>query len=323
MYYMQRVLSYLPLKQVPQHFEEIVQIIEEELGYSPENSFQNDFLPLMEPHNWENCYVLFLGNEVIGHIGLKPTLFYLSDLKFPICFIGGICLKKQYQGKGYFKEIFPTLLNSQKKNFALFALWTGEAEGYKKFGFYELGKMVQTGEYDFDNSLRFFHRKLSELSVEEKNFIKQSYQHSFQQYLKPERKNHDWESIFSMTSVDVYFKKRNETILSYFMINKGQDLTQIIHEIGAVDEREFIQLYTDLNKFKMWLPDNMGHLFPNATFLFLGVFKLANTELFLKHARQLGIPLTQLNQEINEKETLEAFFNSDKINFYIPGVNSI
>lgn len=320
---MQRILSYLPLKQVPQHFDEIIHIVEEELGYFPENSFANDFLPLMEPHNWENCYVLFLGNEVIGHIGLKPTLFYLNNLKLPVCFIGGICLKKQYQGKGYFKEVFPAILNHRKKDFALFALWTGEADGYKKFGFYELGKMVQAGEYDFDNSLRFFCRKLNELSIEEKNFIKLSYQHSFQQYLKPERNNHDWETIFRMPSVDVYFKKRNENILSYFIINKGQDLTQIIHEIGATNEREFMQLCNDLNKFKMWLPDNMGHLFPNATFLFLGVFKLANPELLIEFTQVLGVLLNLKDQNLNEKEILELFFNSNQINFYIPGVNSI
>lgn len=321
-FYMKTQLALLPLKKVPQYYNEVVQIIEKELGYTPANHFSDDFLPLMEANNWENCYVIFKDQEVIGHIGIKPTTFSFNEIELRFALIGGICLKEKHQGKGYFKEVFPQILNERKNEFALFLLWTGEAQGYQKFGFYEIGRMIQTGEYNFDNSLRFFARKLNLLSSEEKEYIKTSYQHSFRNHFKPQRSAHDWEVFFRMPSVDVYFKRRSDKFLSYFMINKGQDLTQIIHEIGSHDHNEFIQLCHDLNKFKTWLPDNMGHESSQSTFLFLGVFKLGNYDHLSLVGKKLGLALPPFRPD-NEKEILESFLNSEKVNFYIPGINSI
>lgn len=312
----------LPLIKVPEHYNEVITIIEKELGYSPMNHFANDFLPLVDPTNWHNCFVVFSGENVIGHIGIKSTTFFKDNVEIKIGLIGGISIKENFQGKGIFKKIFPQILNDMKNNFELFLLWSGEAAGYKKFGFYEIGKMIQTGEYDFDNTLRFFAKKLNHLTDEEKNYIKVSYQQSFTDYFKPKRTALDWDIFFRMSSVDVYFKLKNGSFHSYFMINKGQDLTQIIHEIGSHDPNEFQQLCRDLSKFKTWLPDNMGHGSDQSTFLFLGVFKLGNYENLLTLANQLGIILPEYTT-FNEKEILENFLNSEKINFYIPGINSI
>ncbi len=315
-------ITLTPLNKVPEKYNEMISIIEEELGYSPDNQFSSDFYPLVEPSNWKNCYLICHENEIIGHIGLRPTTFFQNNIEIEIGLIGGICIKKQFQGKGIFKNIFPILLNEKKNDFALFILWTGESLGYQKFGFYELGRMIQTGEHDFENTLRFSVKKLNKLNEEEKDYIKSSYQHSFSQYLKPKRTEMDWEIFFSIPSVDVYFKNRNHKLLSYFMINKGQDLNQVIHEIGSHDTIEFSQLCHDLNKFKMWLPSNMGHESTNAIFLFLGVFKLANYNMLNEIATKLGqqLPPPEL---ATEKEILEIFLNSNKINFYIPGINSI
>lgn len=321
-FYMKTQISWLPLKKVPEHYNEVITIIEKELGYSPENRFADDFLYLIEPDNWDNCYVLFHGKEVIGHIGIKPTTFFLNDVEIKIALIGGIAIKENHQGKGFFKEIFPKILAERNDEFAMYLLWTGEAEGYKKFGFYEIGKIIQTGEYDFDNALRYFAKKLNELTEDEKNYIKISYQQSFTEYFKPFRTTRDWESFFKIPSVDVFFKKRGNKILSYFMINKGQDLTQIIHEIGSDNKQELSQLCHDLSKFKLWLPENFCHENSQSIFLFLGVFKLANYNMLLNVAKKLNINLPE-QSSVNEKEILEAFIESKSVNFYIPGINSI
>lgn len=312
-------LHYTTLNKTSEHYNEIVSLIEQELGYSNQNHFDNDFLPLLDAKNWENCYVIFLEKELIGHIGIRPLKLNFKENYLSLGLIGGICIKKQHQGKGYFKKIFSQLLNDRKSEFDLFTLWTGEALGYLKFGFHEMGRMIQTGEYEFENLLRFHLKKLNELNHNEKKFITECYNSSFQNCFKPIRTQPDWETIFQISSIDVYFKKRANNYLSYFFINKGQDLSQIIHEIGASNLFEFNQLITDLQRFKLWLPESFAPQFPNSTFLFLGLFKIANLENFRMFYRKLEIEINASD----EKEILDQFFKSSNVNFYLPGVDSI
>ena len=41
----------------PEYFEEVIRLIEEEFHYSENQSFEMDFSPLVDPLNFENCFL--------------------------------------------------------------------------------------------------------------------------------------------------------------------------------------------------------------------------------------------------------------------------
>lgn len=317
---MNNTISIISLSKLPDYYEEVIRIIEQELAYSADNSYERDFYPLVNSNNWENCFLIFLNQNLIGHIGIREINFTLKDIKLPILFLGGICIKKEYQGRGLFKLAFTDVLKKFQHQHALHFLWSGHQELYKKFHFYEVGQIFQTGNDNFVNLQSFSHKKLNMLSIDEKEFLLQCYKNSFSQYVKVDRSPQDWENIFQMSSVDVFFQLKDQKKIGYFLINKGQDLQDIIHEIGAIDEFNLSQLIEENEKFKLWLPNPLHHL-ESSTTLFLGQVRIENFSLLNDWLQKLNI--APLSEQKSLEENTRELFQANNLIFYIPGVDSI
>lgn len=317
---MNNTISVIPLAKTPDYYEEVLHIIEQELNYSSSYSYENDFNLLMNSNNWENCFLIFSDKKLVGHIGVRELNLTLNGFSLPVLFLGGITIRKEFQGRGIFKNAFEEILNKFKNQHALHLLWSGHQDLYKKFHFYEVGQIFQTGNESFLNLQSFLHRKLNTLKREEQEFIQKCYQKTFSKCVKVQRTPQDWEMIFQISSIDVYFQRRDQEYISYFFVNKGQDLQDIIHEVGAVDDQCLEILFEEIEKFKLWVP-TLKHHQASSTTLFLAQVRIENMTL-------LNDWLEKLNQtKLDPRESLETntndLFQNKNLQFFIPGVDSI
>ncbi len=54
----------------------------------------------------------------------------------------------------------------------------------------------------------------------------------------------DWQEWLEVTSADLFIYQEESHILAYFLVNKGQDLTNVIHEL-AVSQYQAILLWAE------------------------------------------------------------------------------
>src|SRR5690606_22380887 len=96
----------------------------------------------------------------------------------------------------------------------------------------------------------------AEISNEEKEAIKKIYDESFKQtYLTLERAETDWNQISHISSADLFINRVNGKIESYFLMNKGQDLSGIIYEYGSSKiDSNFLKEISGHGK--VWMGDN-------------------------------------------------------------------
>ncbi len=254
------------LEHKPDLVSQALDIIEKEFNYLPQYSFKTDFYPLFNKHNFQNCHVLLNKNsEVIAHIGQKKRILKKNTQSYDASLWGGIVVKKEFQGKGLFRKFFESLQAKENKE-TIQILWSGAPEIYYKFGF-ELKN--QQYEYFQENaSSEFFLKDKKSLSPKEFDKIKELYLEKSKKLTMFQRTERDWEEWFKVESADLYIYKKNDQIFSYFLINKGQDLKNIIHE-HFIPPELFVQVR---NHGNLWTAANEFPTEPNQI-SYLGLFK--------------------------------------------------
>jgi hypothetical protein len=144
-----------------------------------------------------------------------------------------------------------------------------------------------------------------------------------------------WQELKEITSSDLYLIKSTDEIINYFMMNKGQDLTSIIHEYGHINDEQ-LELFS--NYGNTWSPSSLKK---DSTNLFACLLKMGEVNLFKDFIKEyLNIEILNIANEINfnfqgdeytlqTEEFLQGFFgpgrfkelNSPFIN--ISGLDSI
>lgn len=246
------------LSEKKEYLKETISLIEESLSYENQFQFSIDFAPLIDQSNLHNCYILLNEDQkVIGHIGTREKLMTfpqsetkkkVSPHRFPVTLIGGVCIHKNFRGKGYFQELFNHVIAEKKYDSTFFMLWSDLESVYKKFGFYLCGTQYETtremlySESEFiSETLTFQKTKYHLLSSKTKNQIQHLYNSSFRSHhLTFERSQSEWTLIEKMTSVDLFIREKNNQIVDYFFMNKGQDLQNIIFEYGSIKNKHLL-----------------------------------------------------------------------------------
>ncbi|MGZ3788336.1 MAG: GNAT family N-acetyltransferase [Bacteriovorax sp.] len=337
----------------PEYFEEVVRLIEEEFHYSKEQCFEKDFAPLMDPLNFENCFLYIdrENNSVAAHLAVCPRHMIKNNGQLNIALIGGIATHKKHRGKNLFKGLMNHALSTYKDKVGLFILWSDLENLYEKFSFYRTGGLIETGKRNFSASERpsgYEKTKFSSLTDKDFNTINALYSHFNETYFFTiKRDNRDWSIIREMNSIDLFVKRNSSNeIERYFCVNKGRDLTNIIHEISCRNSNEYSLLLKELESFKMWLPETESDKFPNSDIFYTAFIKLGSLSLlnsFLKEITkgQLNVQKTENNQvvfefenkqyEASHKDFLQYLFGpkplkefeSFKLSPYIAGLDSI
>lgn len=263
------IISNLAL--APEYENQTLKLIEKSFHYSPDNSFKVDFYPLMNKSNYENCFILIENNKVKAHIGALPLQLEINESLHPVIFYGGICVDENSQGRGFFRELY-NFVNDQFPNAALHLLWSDKVDLYEKFGFYPAITQYQyTQTPNANNSYK--EKKLKDLSEDEYIQIKSLYNSSGEHRIH--RDDLHWENLKQILSTKLFIKKENDVVTNYFFMNKGEDLTGVIHEYGKIsaqDISEVIQYGT------LWSSQLFENYEPDT--LFGSLVKIGNTHEF-------------------------------------------
>lgn len=254
----------------PQFRLPVLQLIEKNFQYKEPFHFECDFYPLLAPTNQTNNHILLDDHRLVGHIGVCLREWG----NFKVAFIGGIAVDENYQKQGHFKTLMQHVLTQYEKKCETFILWSDLHSLYEKFGFKAHEGLIQTGEFAFNKPNIYEESTWNKLNNEEWNDIKNLYVTMAKNFVTLKREEQDWKNVAQMSSTRLFLKRNaNGKILAYFCVGKGQDLTDIIHEIAFASNEIKLKLYKDLAQFKLWLPQSEKKYFPEAQDLILALIK--------------------------------------------------
>lgn len=288
-------LEIYSLCEKPELYDQTISLIEEGFEYSDHNKYSEDFYPLINSSNHHHCYLAVVDNELVGHIGVKLSELQLGEHLIPVALIGGISIRKKFQGRGYLKTFFSYVIKKYESKIAMALLWSNLSTLYQKFSFYEAGTLYQLGNQSLPKELAGFKssapNKLSEQDKKRIQFIYDRTRSS--ESLRLIRTNKEWADIFNISSA-LFFLSEN----SYFVINKGQDLNGIIHEYASLDSKSMID---QLKDYKVWVSRNDLGALPFFQSLFLGHMRICNPALFSRLIHIWSKGQLQVHSLINEK----------------------
>lgn len=340
------------LSENPEYFEEVIALIEKEFHYDSNMSYAKDFALLMDPLNFENCYLYVdqQTNHVVSHLAVCPRRMIKNTFFINVALIGGIATVKEYRGRDLFKNLMNHAIAEHSKKCGLFILWSEITGLYEKFSFYLSGGLIETGQSIFsanDKPVGFNKTSFSELSDKDYEALQSIYRQFNEKYFfTVVREEKDWSIIKEMTSIDLYIKKNSEGVLEqFFCINKGRDLTNIIHEVGCLPEH-YLSMIKLLQKYRTWLPESEVSLASNKDIFFTAYIKLGNLQLlqsFLKNISNeemelyamtgdlISFRFNETEYQVSQKDFLQFLFGPKPIKEfekfllspYIPGTDSI
>ena len=295
------------LSENPQYFEEVIALIEKEFHYDSDMSYAKDFALLMDTLNFENCY-LYIDNEtnyVVSHLAVCTRTMIKNNISVKVGFIGAIATVKEYRGRDLFKSLMNHALLEHSKECALFILWSEITGLYEKFSFHLSGGLIETGHSVLssnDRPIGFYKTTFKDLSAKDYRDLQNIY-HQFNEkyFFTVVREEKEWSIIKEMSSIDLYIKKNDNGIVEqYFCINKGRDLSNIIHEIGCLPEH-YIGLMKTLQKYRTWLPESELTLSSNKEVFYTAFMRLGNFEKlksFLKSVSNEELELYSMSAEL-------------------------
>jgi hypothetical protein len=274
------------LAEHPDYYDDVIKLIEQEFHYSDPFSFAIDFAPLVNPNNFENCFIIVHQEtqKLVAHLGVLPRTMIKNEIQISVMMIGGIVTEKSHRGKNLFRRLMNHACEIFKDEVALVFLWSDLNDIYEKFSFIRSGGIIETGKGVITSDKvpsGFTKTNFKSLSESEFSDIKNIYKNfNEKHFFTVTRSSKDWSIIQEMSSIDLYIKKSqtDNAIESYFCYGKGKDLTCIIHEIGT-DIENYNELINSLAPFKTWLPETEKKYFIKKEILFSSFIKVLNRRL--------------------------------------------
>ncbi len=276
------------LKEAPAKFDETIRLIEKVFSYTKENSFIVDFAPVANKNNFDNSLIATFEGKVIAHVSLIRRNLRVGKIDIPVALIGGVAVEQDFQNKGIAKQLINRLISENTTHVSLFFLWSNLIEFYLKFKFYPCIGMAESiaspenlneilADEKFDQTL------YKDLNAQDKEKIKTLYNDTLlRKYSSLSRSNDDWKTIEKITSANLFIYRNKKDIEAYFFINKGQDLTNIIHEFGYQSNTKN-KMQKLFNNSTVWVPEHEKELLNERQVKYLGLARIGNTKLFQKH----------------------------------------
>lgn len=268
----------------PKLKEQTIAMVERSLGYSKGNSFATDFAPLVDANNLHNCYVLYDSQSeiVLAHVGVCPKTFVGKDYSFQVAFLGGIATHPDYRGRGHFKKLFSYVLNKYQEETSLFWLWSDLQDLYHGFNFHLAFGQHQICSDKNAASSFFEQTQYHLLSDQDKKELQHLYRdYCLTKFVSPLRTESDWKCIEKIKSAQLYlYRDKNMKILAYYFQGKGQDLSQIVHELAYRAEAEE-QITKELKGKTVWLPEEHQNLEPSRL-NFMALVRIGGEDQFKK-----------------------------------------
>lgn len=300
------------LEEFPNLYSETLALIEKEFSYESPNSFAIDFYPLFNPTNFSNCLILIntQDNSVIGHLGKSSRIIDINDKSFPVLFIGGVCIKKDFQGRGLSSVLLNHVLRDEN-NYTFTCLWSDKLEYYKKFKFSPCVSLYEN-LVGIKSEISFEKISWSELSHQDLIELQKLYNTSLD--LKVRREKIDWELAQNVTSASLMVQRNlSGQIIHYFIKDKGQDLTNVIHEYSDLS-------FIDHNNsdYVLW----STHQNDQSNILFATLLRIGNKESFDKFIFEYTDQKISITEHSEEKVSFELNQNlyNQRLDRFLEGV---
>lgn len=300
------------LSQNPEYFEEVIRLIEEGFHYSESHHYEKDFAPLVDPLNFENCYLYIDAetNKVAAHLAVCIRTIIKGERETNVALVGGIVTSKGHRNKSLFKNLMEHALTQYADQVSLYILWSDLEAIYEKFFFYRTGGVIETGKRNLSASERpGGYEKTKFLSLPEKDFesIISLYSNFNEKYFFTiKREEKDWSIIREMNSIDLYLKKNNHgEVIRYFCANKGRDLTNVIHEISCINRNEYLPMLKELEEYKVWLPETELEIVNNSEIYYTAFMRLGNIDLLNKFLGAISGNELRLVKMLDQDVTFE------------------
>ena len=245
------------LKESPNFFDQCIEVIEDAFDYEETFNFKHDFNTLIQKENLENCFFIVEKNTVTATLFTLPKNLIYKEVETNVLFLGGIAVHPDFRGKGHFNKLFKHI-EKTLKGYSLYFLWSDLTGLYEKYSFYEFG-IIQEVRSD-PNNLKPIHK------IDSIDSIKSLHNKLSKDYIITSRTENDWNLLHNNRSIHKYQNDKEEI----FLVHKGMDLQNIIHESYPLDfhnETPFIKWnylpkpetknllymgFTKINNFKMF-----------------------------------------------------------------------
>ncbi len=333
------------LQERPDLRSKTIQLIEKSFKYPPDQHFEIDFYPLLAPTNSANNHIIIKDNKLIAHLGCLPRTMTAGH---PVLLMGGIAVDDNFRQQGYFAKLMQHVMDTYKGSYSLYILWSNKNELYKKFNFHLAIGQVGTSSTPLSEKFlgQFEKYNFSQLTTGQIQEIKDLYLSLSIHYTCIERTQEDWDRILQISSTTLYVSRDNDGFIqAYFLVNKGFDLQNIIHEVAYTPSYKNTIL-KKLSAYNLWLPEFESSYFTNPTITYMASLSIADTNLFSNFIKDWSSHRISI-EEINDdhitfnfsgesfKTTHSEFFqylwgpyplnDFDEIGLplYIPGVDSI
>lgn len=254
----------------------ITQVSKAFLYKEGEGSLEEDFPQLYQASNRSNLWGAYEGKLLVGHAG-----FYLADLKvegmpLPVAGIGGVFTDPKMQGQGVGSTLIDRCISeARKKGAALAVLWSDKHEFYEKHGFYLVGRQwtIQL-DPQFIPKLRA-KAKVKETSLKfceqapTADFLSQSFTLNEALPLGVARSREEHSLLIGSGSCRIFAAWAGKQLAAYFLIGKGRDLSNYIHEWSGEDDALHLLAAFCLEKYQQplqvlspqFMPDEVNWIY--------------------------------------------------------------
>lgn len=205
-----------------------------------EGDVARDFPQLYDAKNSKHLWVAKDAQTIVAHAGFYPAEMKVEGIALPVAGIGGVFSSPEVRGQGIGAQLVEKCAEEAKKGGAALAfLWSDKHEYYEKLGFHLIGRqwtihfspeqkaqLEARGEKSGckKSQLRF---SLGDLS---KEFLEQSYQLQAQMPLGIARSPEEHAKYLSSGACDLFAVWVGRQLLAYFVMGKGKDLQNYVHE---------------------------------------------------------------------------------------------
>ncbi len=316
----------------PGELTELTSLISSALGYNKDEAgVARDFPQLYQASNSKHLWAAFEGKELLAHAGFYPSVLKVEGLSLPVAGIGGVFTKEEKQGQGLASKLVEQCVcEARPGGAARECLWRDKHEFYNKLGFHLVGRqwtvalepkhaplLTAMGEKVGipPNAL-----KITDEAGSVGDFLRQSHAYLEIYPLGVARSPEEHSLYLESGSCRVISAWVGKQLAAYFVIGKGKDLQNYIHEWAGAEGALYHLAARCLTDFGHGLNLLSPQFMPNEvpfiyaldgagvpiTAEYLALVKLLDfpkvKRLTLDYLKQLGLEETDLSMEESNGE---------------------
>lgn len=229
----------------PDELPKLIAQISKAFSYNKdEGDVSKDFPQLYNSSNSKHLWASFEGEKLVAHAGYYPTVMRVENRALPVIGIGGVYTEAEFQGQGNASKLIQNCCDQgAKEGAALAFLWSDKHEFYAKQGFFLTGRQW-TVELDPKDAPKL--RERGEKSLHAKDirvvegdsgaeFLAQSKRLLDSYPIGISRTEEEHKNYLSSGSCKVISAWAGKELVGYFLVGKGKDLQNYIHEWAGAE----------------------------------------------------------------------------------------